>query len=185
MKPAAVEETGTVKWFNAQKGFGFIVREGGGKDAFVHASVLERSGIEYVERRPARAGRHRRRPQGSRSGQSASRLERQARAAGAERGRMDFGAAMYFGDYSIEPGGSRSGPRGVRLWIAVGAGAFISERSASFASAEKWLNWWGSSRNRSPATSTIPAPAFVRRDRRGAKICRFSGRGNQDCAGLK
>ncbi len=41
----AVEEAGTVKWFNAQKGFGFIVREGGGKDAFVHASVLERSGI--------------------------------------------------------------------------------------------------------------------------------------------
>lgn len=45
---AAVEETGTVKWFNAQKGFGFIVREGGGKDAFVHASVLERSGISNL-----------------------------------------------------------------------------------------------------------------------------------------
>jgi cold shock protein len=44
----SVEETGTVKWFNAQKGFGFIVREGGGKDAFVHASVLERSGIDTL-----------------------------------------------------------------------------------------------------------------------------------------
>jgi len=40
-----VEEAGTVKWFNAQKGFGFIVRDEGGKDAFIHASVLERSGI--------------------------------------------------------------------------------------------------------------------------------------------
>jgi CspA family cold shock protein len=45
---ASVEETGTVKWYNAQKGFGFIVREGGGKDAFVHASVLERSGISNL-----------------------------------------------------------------------------------------------------------------------------------------
>ncbi len=42
---ATVEEAGTVKWFNAQKGFGFIVRDDGGKDAFVHASVLERSGV--------------------------------------------------------------------------------------------------------------------------------------------
>jgi cold shock protein len=45
MAETAVEEAGTVKWYNAQKGFGFIVRESGGKDAFVHASVLERSGI--------------------------------------------------------------------------------------------------------------------------------------------
>src|SRR5436190_9918184 len=42
---ATVEEAGTVKWFNAQKGFGFIVRDDGGKDAFIHASVLERSGV--------------------------------------------------------------------------------------------------------------------------------------------
>jgi CspA family cold shock protein len=37
--------TGTVKWFNAQKGFGFIAPDGGGNDAFVHISALERSGI--------------------------------------------------------------------------------------------------------------------------------------------
>jgi len=36
---------GTVKWFNATKGFGFIEPEDGGKDAFVHISALERSGI--------------------------------------------------------------------------------------------------------------------------------------------
>ncbi|MDE3028198.1 MAG: cold-shock protein [Paracoccaceae bacterium] len=36
---------GTVKWFNATKGFGFIEPEGGRKDVFVHISALERSGI--------------------------------------------------------------------------------------------------------------------------------------------
>jgi CspA family cold shock protein len=36
---------GTVKWFNATKGFGFIEPEDGGKDAFVHISALERAGI--------------------------------------------------------------------------------------------------------------------------------------------
>lgn len=36
---------GTVKWFNAQKGYGFIEPEEGGKDAFVHISALERAGI--------------------------------------------------------------------------------------------------------------------------------------------
>jgi len=40
-----VEETGTVKWYNALKGFGFIASDRGGKDIFVHASALERSGI--------------------------------------------------------------------------------------------------------------------------------------------
>ena len=42
----SVEETGTVKWFNADKGYGFIAPIGGGRDVFVHVSALERSGIE-------------------------------------------------------------------------------------------------------------------------------------------
>jgi cold shock protein len=42
----SVEETGTVKWFNAERGYGFIAPNGGGKDVFVHVSALERSGIE-------------------------------------------------------------------------------------------------------------------------------------------
>ena len=37
--------TGTVKWFNATKGFGFIQPDNGGKDAFVHISAVERSGL--------------------------------------------------------------------------------------------------------------------------------------------
>jgi cold shock protein len=45
---ASVQEAGTVKWFNAQKGFGFIMRESGGKDAFVHVSALERSGLSTL-----------------------------------------------------------------------------------------------------------------------------------------
>jgi CspA family cold shock protein len=40
-----VEETGTVKWFNSEKGYGFIARDSGGKDVFLHISALERSGI--------------------------------------------------------------------------------------------------------------------------------------------
>jgi len=36
---------GTVKWYNGQRGYGFIQPAGGGKDVFVHVSALERSGI--------------------------------------------------------------------------------------------------------------------------------------------
>lgn len=38
-------QTGTVKWFNAAKGFGFIQPDTGGPDAFVHISAVERAGL--------------------------------------------------------------------------------------------------------------------------------------------
>ena len=44
---------GTVNWFNAQKGYGFIQAEGGGKDVFVHISAVERAGL-----RELREGQH-------------------------------------------------------------------------------------------------------------------------------
>ena len=40
--------TGTVKWFNAQKGFGFIQPDNGGDDAFVHISAVERAGMSTL-----------------------------------------------------------------------------------------------------------------------------------------
>lgn len=40
--------TGTVKWFNPTKGYGFIEPEDGGKDAFVHISAVERAGLSTL-----------------------------------------------------------------------------------------------------------------------------------------
>lgn len=40
--------TGTVKWFNATKGYGFIQPQDGGKDVFVHVSAVERAGLSTL-----------------------------------------------------------------------------------------------------------------------------------------
>ncbi len=40
--------TGTIKWFNAQKGYGFIQPDSGGKDVFVHISAVERAGLSSL-----------------------------------------------------------------------------------------------------------------------------------------
>jgi cold shock protein len=42
--------TGTVKFFNADKGYGFIAPEGGGNDAFVHISAVERAGLRTLDK---------------------------------------------------------------------------------------------------------------------------------------
>ncbi len=66
--------TGTVKFFNADKGYGFIAPEDGGADAFVHISAVERAGMHTLEKdqrflrareRQARQGVRRQSPVGS------------------------------------------------------------------------------------------------------------------------
>ncbi|MGA7516111.1 MAG: cold-shock protein, partial [Pseudolabrys sp.] len=39
---------GSVKWYNVEKGFGFVAQDGGGKDVFVHATTLDRSGLSEL-----------------------------------------------------------------------------------------------------------------------------------------
>lgn len=46
---SAVEMTGVVKWYNPEKGFGFITTPGGGRDVFVHASALESAGLPPLQ----------------------------------------------------------------------------------------------------------------------------------------
>ena len=40
---------GTVKWFNVQKGYGFILPEGGGKDVFVHITAVQAAGLQSLD----------------------------------------------------------------------------------------------------------------------------------------
>ena len=44
-----MRQTGVVKFFNAQKGYGFITPDDGGKDVFVHVTAVERSGISNLD----------------------------------------------------------------------------------------------------------------------------------------
>ena len=48
-RPEGVMITGTVKWFDISKGFGFIQPEDGSTDVFVHASAVERAGMRSLE----------------------------------------------------------------------------------------------------------------------------------------
>ena len=50
MSQSNSENRGTVKWFNGQKGYGFIAPEDGSNDAFVHISAVERAGMRTLDK---------------------------------------------------------------------------------------------------------------------------------------
>ena len=55
---------GVVKFFNAERGYGFIKPDDGGRDVFVHITAVERAGLKVAERRPAHHLRRRARQEG-------------------------------------------------------------------------------------------------------------------------
>ena len=65
--------TGTVKFFNGERGYGFIKPDDGGRDVFVHITAVERAGLKDLDRRTAhhfrsRAGQEGQGPEGGQSG---------------------------------------------------------------------------------------------------------------------
>ena len=81
-------QTGTVKWFNAQKGFGFIQPDSGGSDVFVHISAVERAGMNNLNEGQKVNFEHRRRQADGQveRGQPQRRLTRARALAPADRG---------------------------------------------------------------------------------------------------
>ena len=74
--------TGTVKFFNGERGYGFIKPDDGGRDVFVHITAVERAGLEVVDRRTAHQLRRRARQEGQRAEGGQSRRFRLGAAAG-------------------------------------------------------------------------------------------------------